>query len=209
MDSKNQKTAADILFSLINRKYAPDDVTPDEVFNRDYYATRHQNNIAYQANNWFGDNFVSQIERQRFSTVFELGSGNGQATKKLAEICDKVIACDWSPNPYRDHKKVEFYECSFFDLPDKIKADVSVSADVIEHFPPEKLNELFKRLDKIAPKGLHIIAGYGDGHSHLSVFGPWDWLKYFRNFDDQYKLVNISARKGNWDKPVFVFSNFL
>jgi len=41
------------------------------------------------------------------------------------------------------------------------------------------------------------------------VFGPWDWLKYFRNFDDQYKLVNISARKGNWDKPVFVFSNFL
>ena len=205
----NQQQLVEGFFSLINRQYAPDDANEKTVFNEKYYTDVHASNAAYQRNNWFSDKFIELVAKRDFATIFELGSGNGKATQKLAQICDKVIACDWSPNPYSTHEKVEFHNCSFFDLPSSIQADVTISADVIEHFPPDKLYKLMGRLDHIAPYGLHIIAGYADGHSHLSVYGPWDWLKMFRHFDSNYKLVEIEARRDNWETPVFVFSNFL
>ena len=164
---------------------------------------------VYQNNNWFLDKYINIVRESEFDTVFELGSGNGRATLALSQCCKKVYACDWNPNPYRHLHNVEFHNCSFFDVPDELNAEVTISADVMEHFPPDDVPVLIEKLQKIAPKGLHIIAGYPDGMSHLSVLGPWKWLEHFRKFDPQYQLIEIDFRKGNQDSPVFVFSNFL
>lgn len=210
MTFQNQsQELVDSFFSIINRQYVPDDVIDAEVFNSSFYVDMHNSSEMYQQNNWFGDKYIEILKQNNFKTVFELGSGNGLATKKLSTFCDKVISCDWNPNPYCSLENIDFHNCSLFDLPRGITADVSISADVIEHFPQDKLHKLCGRLDNIAPNGLHIIAGYADGTSHLSVLSPWDWLKIFRCFDEKYRLIEIDARRGNWKTPVFVFSNFL
>ena len=79
---------------------------------------------------------------------------------------------------------------------------------MLEHFPLTDLSDYIKKLNSIAPLGLHIIAGYLDGMSHLSVFGPWELLKLFRQADKNYKLINIEFRRGHLDQLVYVLSNF-
>ena len=55
-------------------------------------------------------------------------------------------------------------------MPDNVNIEITISADVLEHFPLTDLSEDIKNLNSIVPLGLHIIAGYLDGMSHLSVF---------------------------------------
>ena len=198
-----------LFLSILNRKYVPHEVEDASVFNSEFYKDLHENNPAYQTNNWFLEKYVNVIRESGIKSVFELGSGNGKATVELAKHCDMVYACDWNQNPYEHLPNVDFYNCSFFDVPDEICAEVTISADVMEHFPCDAVSDLIKKLQQIAPKGLHIIAGYPDGMSHLSVFGPWKWLELFRQYDPGYQLIEIDFRKGNLNRPVFVFSNFL
>ena len=93
-------------------------------------------------------------------------------------------------------------------MPDNVNIEITISADVLEHFPLTDLSEDIKNLNSIVPLGLHIIAGYLDGMSHLSVFGPSKWLKLFRQADKNYKLINIEFRRRCLDQPVYVLSNF-
>ena len=195
--------------SVINRDYTPDDVNPSEVFTSEFYEAVHQKEPGYQRNNWFSKKYVDLLSGFNFQNIFELGSGNGQATLALSAIANRVTACDFNDNPYAHLENVTFHKASFFDLPTNISADIAVSADVLEHFPTGKLVDVIGGLQKIAPKGLHLIAGYPDGMSHLSVLPPWHWLSIFRLFDPSYQLVDIEFRKEKVDKPVFVITNLI
>jgi len=196
------------LFYVINAEYIPDKVKADDVFNSDFYTNLHQNNIAYQNNNWFLDKYIDILQRKNIKSCFELGSGNGKTTEKLSKFMELVISVDFNPNPFSHIENVKCYVGSFFEVPHDVKAEITISADVLEHFPPTDLSDTIKKLNNIAPLGLHIIAGYPDGMSHLSVFGPWKWLELFRQVDKKYKLINIDFRKGHLNRPVYVLSNF-
>ena len=89
-----------------------------------------------------------------------------------------------------------------------IVREAELKGHVLEYFPLTDLSDDIKKLNSIAALGLHIIAGYLDGMSHLSVFGPWELLKLFRQADKNYKLINIEFRRRCLDQPVYVLSNF-
>ena len=103
-----------LFLSILNREYVPDEIDKAGVFNSEFYQDLHENNPAYQNNNWFADKYIDIIQNLGITSVFELGSGNGKATSRLAQVCEKVLACDWNPNPYHNLPNVEFYNCSFF-----------------------------------------------------------------------------------------------
>lgn len=202
----NELTKA--FFSLLNAEYVADQVDATAVFSSDFYTSVHQNNPLYKENNWFPDKYIELLQRKNISSCFELGAGNGKATEKIARFVKSITCVDFNPNPFANLSNVNSIEGSFFDISEDIKADVTISADVLEHFPPHDLNYAVKKLNAIAPLGLHVIAGYPDGMSHLSVFGPWKWLEIFREVDKNYKIINVEFRQGRLEKPVYVLSNF-
>ena len=207
VELKNQETVQ-VLFSILNAEYIPDQVEVEAVFSSDFYTSLHQNNSLYQENNWFPDKYIELLQRKNIKSCFELGSGNGKATQKLSKFMQSYISVDFNPNPFSHLENVTCYEGSFFEVPDDVKTEITISADVLEHFPPTELSDAIQKLNSIAPLGFHIIAGYPDGMSHLSVFGPWKWLELFRQVDKKYKLLDIEFRRGRLDQPVYVLSNF-
>ena len=112
--------------SVINRDYTPDDVNPSEVFTSEFYEAVHQKEPGYQRNNWFSKKYVDLLSDFNFQNIFELGSGNGQATLALSAIANRVTACDFNDNPYAHLENVTFHKASFFDLPTNISASLKI-----------------------------------------------------------------------------------
>ena len=119
------------LFYVINAEYIPDKVKADDVFNSDFYTNLHQNNIAYQNNNWFLDKYIDILQRKNIKSCFELGSGNGKTTEKLSKFMELVISVDFNPNPFSHIENVKSYVGSFFEVPHDVKAEITISADAV------------------------------------------------------------------------------
>ena len=44
-------------------------------------------------------------------------------------------------------ENVKSYVGSFFEVPHDVKAEITISADVLEHFPPTDLTDTIKKLN--------------------------------------------------------------
>lgn len=161
----------------------------------DYYQGLHDKNVAYQTNNWL-------VDQQRLmtliagKTVMELGCGNGRFTSKAAETAAQVYGVDWAKSPQFDDSpdNVTFIQADALkaELP---KADIACSGDVLEHFRPEDVPGLVKKLHECATVNYHVIACYDDKHSHLTIEPKEWWLEQFAAHDPNYKLLNDGTEK--------------
>lgn len=173
-----------------------------------YYTSLHTGTSAYRVNNWLLP-YASSIIALQPRSVLEVGCGNGLATRKLAAGVPHVYALDWvrSPELVQLPDNVTFMQADVrtVDLP---VVDVIASADVIEHFPPKQLLPLIEKLVSSGRYGLHVIACYDDGHSHLSIARPAHWLALFQAVARDYRLVNIERRRGSDQQLVCTITNF-
>jgi hypothetical protein len=87
-------------------------------------------------------------------------------------------------------------------------ADLVCSSDVLEHFHPNDIETVVRKLHNAGRHNYHVIACYDDGHSHLTITSPGNWLNLFRAHSYEYRLVDIEARRGNPNQLVCVVSNF-
>ncbi|QKV18816.1 class I SAM-dependent methyltransferase [Oricola thermophila] len=169
----------------------------------DYYQGLHEKNAAYQTNNWL-------VDQERLATliagktVMELGCGNGRFTAKAAKTAAHVHGVDWARSPQFDDSpdNVTFVQADALkaELP---KADVACSGDVLEHFRPEDIPALVRKLHASAPVNYHVIACYDDKHSHLTVKPKEWWLEQFAVHDPNYRLLNDGTEK----REVAIVSN--
>lgn len=130
------------------------------------------------------------------SSITDWGSGSGQAADALVTRGFKVRMVDIAANAYRGpHGPV--IEACLWELPADMPAtDYGFCADVMEHLPPDKVEQVF---DQIAARTrsacyfqialFHDSCFTGNGPLHLSVFPPEWWqeriLKSFKTAEFQ------------------------
>lgn len=177
-------------------------------FNSEYYQYVHGSNPLFNKNNWLMDE-LDEIIKKGPSIITELGCGNCLFSAKVAEYCSNVYAIDWAEASGARSlpENVTFLKKDIVsdDIP---SSDLICSGDFWEHLPAGVLKQTISKVVNRAPLGYHKIACYDDGHSHLSILPPWQWLLYFQEVDPEYKIKKVQFRRNSTDQIVIVISNY-
>lgn len=173
----------------------------------EYYQRLHDENPAYQTNNWMVAEKCAVLAA-RPKSVLDIGCGNGAFAFAIAPEVERVLAVDWAMSPKLTDRpaNVEFIRSDITREP-LPRADVACSSDVLEHFAPESLYKVIGNCAAAAPLQYHVIACYDDGHSHLTVMQPSAWLALFWRFCPTVRLHRIDCRRNNSSQLVCVISN--
>ena len=176
----------------------------------EYYQDVHECNEAYQTNNWLLDE-LDQLESFAASSVIELACGNGRFLERAASQFARVYGCDWAVSPLlapvlAAHPNVSFFRTDLYRELPPCHAGLVVSADFLEHIAPDAVDDVLGRIDSLAPAAFHKIACYDDGHSHLTIMPPEDWLERFRAIDVDYRLERVDERYGDAERQVAVIT---
>lgn len=171
-----------------------------------YYQGLHDHNPLFQGNNWLVP-YLQELAGHGFSTVREVGCGNGAFITKIAPYVKRAIGLDWARSAHFPvGRNIEFVQKDLTEA-DLERVDLNCSADVLEHIPTSKLPQVVKALHDTSRFNFHVIACYDDGHSHLSIMPPDAWLALFRQQSVRYRLVDITIRHENVDHVVCVLTN--
>ncbi|MCC6163986.1 MAG: class I SAM-dependent methyltransferase [Acidobacteria bacterium] len=176
----------------------------------EYYQHIHEQNEAYQTNNWLLDE-LERIDAFGATTVLELACGNGRFLDRAAARFTHVYGCDWAVSPLvapvlAAHANVTFFRTDLYRESPPCHADLVVSADFLEHISPDAIDEVLRRIDTLGPSAFHKIACYDDGHSHLTILSPDEWLVRLHAIDADYRLERVEDRHGDPTRQIAVFS---
>ena len=165
-----------------------------------YYQSRHDTDRKFQNNNWLMDDADLLCIQAR--SVLELGCGNGRFLLQAMGTYDQVYGCDWALSPILaktllTHPKIRFLKLNVMEDPLPGPFDLVCSGDFLEHLAPASLDQVLTKIDHCARQAYHKIACYDDGHSHLSIFSPEEWLRRFRNNDPGYQMAVDESRGEN------------
>jgi SAM-dependent methyltransferase len=176
----------------------------------DYYQKKHDTSSGYKNNNWLVSEIDSLLSVNPASIV-EIGCGNGRF---LADVKQRgipsITGLDWAHSPMLASLGVKdlVHLCDITkdDIP---SADLVCSADVLEHISPTRLPATLARILRAGRYQYHVIACYDDGHSHLSIMPPEQWLTQFRQISTEYRLLDVRTRPGKrHPETVCIISNF-
>lgn len=175
--------------------------------NADYYQNLHDQNDQYQTNNWLMP-YVDYLSSQSIKSIVELGTGNGRFAFQMSEKLEKIYALDWAASPSFDKTppNLSFIQT---DLTTGVfpTGDLVCSADVLEHFSPNDLTTVIDAAAKAANRQFHVVACYDDGHSHLTVMPPAAWLCLFRQYDPNFRIHTLEARRNDPKQIVCSITN--
>lgn len=181
----------------------------------EYYQNLHDNNQAFISNNWL----VSEVDLIRelagdANSIVELGCGNGRFLEIAAEIWSSVTGVDWARSVYLERllsttSNIRFIQADISTLVLADQYDLLISADFLEHLSPEVLDRVIAESLRAGRVNFHKIACYDDGHSHLSILPPEEWLARFNSQPggEGIRIVRTEFRKGNPKNVVIVLSN--
>ena len=178
----------------------------------DYYQRLHDEHEGFQQNNWM----VSELDTLRqfdANSIVELGCGNGKFLAAAAPYFRKIVGIDWARAPAIEgtlaaHPNTQFVQADLIDgFPEVGTFDLLLSADFLEHLPPTALPAALARYSSRAKFHFHKIACYDDGHSHLTIQDPADWLALFKQLSPSYSIVSLEKRHGDPSKLVCCIAN--
>lgn len=178
-----------------------------------YYQALHDNHPAFQNNNWLTQD-LEVLRAWPGKSILELGCGNGRFLDMAAGHWDTVVGVDWARSPVIDEviakrPNVSFEQADTLSWNPGRTFDVVVSADFLEHLPPDRLLAALQRFHGFGQRHYHRIACYDDGHSHLSIFPPEWWMQLFEQVaPGAYRLITSEARKGDQSKLVITIGCF-
>lgn len=183
--------------------------TTEQVLQPEYYQKLHEQNRAYQENNWLIPEMHSLLACSP-ATVVEIGCGNARFIKAVAPHVQMATGLDWAISPrigtLPDNAAVKRADVTKDEIP---QADLICSGDVLEHFEPTAIEGVIARLHARARFNFHVIACYDDGHSHLTVMSPEAWLALFQKIDPGYRLDRAwIRRKQKPNDKVCIICNF-
>lgn len=184
-------------------------------FNADYYQDLHDNNKAFIDNNWLLSEFdLIRASAGDAESVLELGCGNGRFLELAATVWRDVTGVDWARSPRIDvllgaQPRIGFLQTDVATLNFSRSYDLIVSADFFEHLPGSLLPRVISESLRAGRINFHKIACYDDGHSHLSILSPDEWLDLFSSQPGGHsmRIVTRELRKGNPENIVITLSN--
>lgn len=208
MKLSNEDAIASLINSYYRTKHGQVSDKYIDSFNAKYYQQQHESNPAFSTNNWLVEE-IPQILCCKPAVISELACGNGKFSKQIARYCKKVYAIDWAKSPILEPLpyNVEYICINIVDAP-LPHSDLCCSADFLEHLPTASLDNTIKKIVDSANAGYHKIACYDDGHSHLSILPPWEWMRMFAvHGGDDYQVAKVEFRRGDPTQVVIVISN--
>lgn len=174
----------------------------------EYYQRLHDENPAFQRNNWLVDELARLVEMGG-EKIIELGCGNGRFLEAAAPFWKEIIGLDWARSPVieeilKSYPNVTYVQDDVMTWSPRQLADLVVSADFLEHLPLDRLPALLPRIARFGYRNFHKIACYDDGHSHLSILPPDEWLQCFCEAVPEYEwtIASKASRKGDPNKAV-------
>lgn len=129
--------------------------------------------------------------------ILDLGCGSGRAAKRLSESGYDLLAIDHAPNALDDDcRSIPFCVSNLWRLPANVRGDWGFCADVAEHIPPEKVDEVLACIAQACSEGAFFSISFRPDSFgecvgevlHLTV-RPSDWWreqlsKHFSNVTD-------------------------
>jgi cyclopropane fatty-acyl-phospholipid synthase-like methyltransferase len=180
---------------------------------RDHYESLHRTSVDYQRKNWLLDD-LPRLTMAGGTSIIEVGCGNGLFLERASRHWPDVIGVDWVRSAVlervlADNPRIRFLQEDIVEFDTSRHFDLLVSADVLEHLCPSVLPTVIRRLHACGRHCYHKIACYDDGHSHLSVWRPHQWLRLFEESvpDGGYRIISRMYRGQRRKKPVVVISN--
>lgn len=172
-----------------------------------YYQALHDAHPAFQNNNWLTQD-LEVLRRRPGTSILELGCGNGRFLELAADHWSRVVGVDWARSPVMDEvvsrkPNVAFVQADILSWDPQEAFDLVVSADFLEHLPPDRLLTALRCFHSFGRSHYHRIACYDDGHSHLSIYPPDWWVALFNQVaPNAYQMMSCEARKGDQSKQV-------
>lgn len=127
---------------------------------------------------------IEIIKTNKISTILDYGCGEGNMINKIKELFPHIQTFGYDPGVQR-----------FSVIPEK--TDLVYSADVLEHFEPNLIDEGLRKIFSIANIHYHNIACHPakktlpDGRNcHLIIEEPSWWLKKIQqNIDSSWNIA--------------------
>lgn len=117
----------------------------------------------------------------KLNTVIDFGCGAGLATAELIRRGYRATGVDFAANALSEN--VPFVEANLWSLPDYLKGDVGICIDVMEHIPPEKVDDVLENIAGAVTKCVFHIESRPDAMGavigetlHLSVHPQKWWI---------------------------------
>lgn len=174
----------------------------------EYYQNLHENSTGYQENNWLLEE-IDEVLKCQPDSLLEIGYGNGKFLRKVSNRVLNLSGVDWAKSPKANNmpSNVDLIvsDVTKDTLP---QADLVCSADVLEHFSPDRIDSILEKLYQAGKFNFHVIACYDDRHSHLCVLTPAQWLEKFRNLSSNFRIKKVTHRNGEQKKLICVISNY-
>jgi SAM-dependent methyltransferase len=146
------------------------------------------------------------LAKHKVKTILDAGFGGGKALKHLSECGYDVIGVDITLDGLIDKSfKDKCLETPLWDVPIDDPLDATICIDVMEHIPPEKVDDTLSELSRLC-SGIailhialfkHNIGKKDIDKLHLSVFDSITWLDiikpHFKEVDMRLDFEKVSG----------------
>jgi hypothetical protein len=143
---------------------------------------------------------IAELEAPKGASFIDFGTGTGRAAKKLQMMGYKVLAVDFAVNCLDEDVFVPFCLANLWELPD-LKANFGYCTDVMEHIPPEKVDDVLKGITSCVNSAYFMISTRPDSMGelisevlHETVQPPQWWAEKLRTlWNDVFVTANTDS----------------
>ena len=130
----------------------------------------------------------SEMGMRKGDKLIDFGCGTGRPAAQFQRMGASVIGIDHASNCLDPNVNINFLKCCLWDLPPDLESDYGYCTDVMEHIPPEKIDEVLSEISRVVRNKVFFQIAtfpYGMGKRigetlHLSVHGPEWWTAKLR-----------------------------
>jgi len=116
-------------------------------------------------------------------TLIDFGCGTGRPAAEFQRLGAAVMGIDHATNCLDQGVNITFLQCCLWDLPPNLECMYGYCTDVMEHIPPEKVDDVLSEIRRVVRnKTFFQIATFPDGMGrrigetlHLSVHSTTWW----------------------------------
>ena len=142
----------------------------------------------------------NEMGMRKGDKLIDFGCGTGRPAAQFQRMGAAVIGIDHVTNCLDQGVDITFLQCCLWDLPPDLACDYGYCTDVMEHIPPEKVDDVLSEIRRVVRNKVFFqIATFPDGMGkrigetlHLSVHGP-DWWE--AKLSEQWGSVIVSGTR--------------
>ena len=159
----------------------------DEIAERERNKYERMWNVSAYRNHAPGESLANYafatMKMRKGDKLIDFGCGTGRPAAQFQRLGASVTGIDHATNCLDQGVNITFLQCCLWNLPPDLLCDYGYCTDVMEHIPPEKVDDVLSEIRRVVRNKVFFqIATFPDGMGkrigetlHLSVHGPEWW----------------------------------